>query len=36
MYRDVYVNSGFLPSTFDPSLIYLRSDEADRYDNYFN
>ena len=30
MYRERYVVSGFLPPNYDSSLIYLRSDEADR------
>jgi acid phosphatase len=30
MYRRVYVESGFLPSSFDPSITYMRSDQDDR------
>ena len=30
MYRERYVVNGFLPPNYDSSLIYLRSDEADR------
>lgn len=30
MYKKLYVDSGFIPETFNPKDVYLRSDEGDR------
>ena len=36
MYRSVYVNAQkFLPTSFDPSVTYFRSDQSDRFSLLF-